>query len=141
MKWGGWMVALPARSALVKAGINHPCVIIWGFLNEAPTSEEYVRPFFEETVDTLRALDASRLISYASMFALTDTCYDLVDLVSLNLYPGWYGSEGEPNPLELIAPKFAECFAHLDAAGWSEKPVLISEIGAEAIYGQAPSVQ
>jgi beta-glucuronidase len=124
-----------AMRAMVRASANHPCVIIWGFLNEAGTDEPYVRPLFEETVATLRALDSTRLISYASMFALTDRCFDLVDLISLNIYPGWYGCEDVEAPLELIAPFMKKCFAQLDAAGLAEKPVIVSEIGAEALYG------
>ncbi|HWA88014.1 MAG TPA: glycoside hydrolase family 2 TIM barrel-domain containing protein [Opitutus sp.] len=126
---------LAALRAMVRASVNHPSVIIWGFLNEAGTDAGYVRPVLEETVATLRALDPTRLVSYASMFALTDRHFDLVDLMALNLYPGWYGCEGVEAPLELIAPFFRQCFAHLDAAGWAAKPVVISEIGAEALYG------
>jgi beta-glucuronidase len=124
-----------ALRAMVRSSANHPSVIIWGFFNEAGTDEAYVRPLFEETVATLRALDSTRLISYASMFALTDRCFDLVDLISLNVYPGWYGCEEVAAPLELIAPFMKKCFANLDAAGFAEKPVIISEIGAEALYG------
>jgi beta-glucuronidase len=126
---------LEALRAMVRAGINHPCVIIWGFLNEAGTDADYVRPVFEETVATLRALDPTRLVSYASMFALTDRHFDLVDLIALNLYPGWYGCEGVGAPLELIAPAIRETLAHIDVAGFRAKPVIISEIGAEALYG------
>ena len=124
-----------ALRAMVRKSANHPCVIIRGFLNEAGTDADYVRPVFEETVATLRALDPTRLVSYASMFALTDRHFDLVDLIALNLYPGWYGCEGASSPLELIAPAVRETLAHLDAAGFGAKPVIISEIGAEALYG------
>jgi beta-glucuronidase len=124
-----------ALRAMVRASVNHPSVIIWGFLNEAGTDEAYTRPVFEQTVATLRALDPTRLISYASMFAFTDKNFDLVDLIGLNVYPGWYGCEGADAPLELIAPFMRSCFAHLDAAGLAAKPVIISEIGAEGLYG------
>ncbi|HEU5078974.1 MAG TPA: glycoside hydrolase family 2 TIM barrel-domain containing protein [Opitutaceae bacterium] len=124
-----------ALRAMVRASCNHPSVIIWGFLNEAASDADYVRPLFERSVATLRALDPTRLISYASMFALTDRSFDLVDLVALNLYPGWYGCEGVDAPLELIAPHLQKCLEHLDAAGFGEKPVMVSEIGAEGLYG------
>ncbi|HVU25691.1 MAG TPA: glycoside hydrolase family 2 TIM barrel-domain containing protein [Opitutus sp.] len=124
-----------ALRAMVRASVNHPSVIVWGFLNEAGTDAGYVRPVIEETVATLRALDPTRLVSYASMFALTDRHFDLVDLIALNLYPGWYGCEGVGAPLELIAPAIRETLARIDAAGFGDKPVIISEIGAEALYG------
>lgn len=121
--------------AMVRASANHPSVVMWGFLNEAGSDQDYVREAFEESAATLRALDPSRLVTYASMFAMTDKYYHLADVISLNLYPGWYGCEGVENPLELIAPHFRKCFEHIDAAGFADKPVLISEIGAEGIYG------
>lgn len=124
-----------ALRAMVRMSCNHPSVIIWGFLNEAGTDGDYVRPVLEETVRTLRALDPSRPVSYATMFALTDRHLDLVDIIALNLYPGWYGCEGASSPLDLIAPVMRDCFAHLDRSGLADKPVLISEIGAEALYG------
>ncbi|HVU32223.1 MAG TPA: glycoside hydrolase family 2 TIM barrel-domain containing protein [Opitutaceae bacterium] len=122
-------------AAMVRASCNHPSVIIWGFLNEAGTDADYVRPLFEETAATLRRLDPSRLISYASMFPLTDRHFDLVDVISVNLYPGWYNCEGAAAPLEEIVPFIRRCFEHIDANGGRDKPVFISEIGAEALYG------
>lgn len=121
--------------AMVRASANHPSIILWGFLNEAGSDQDYVGEAFEETAATLRALDSSRLVTYASMFALTDKYYHLADVISLNLYPGWYGCEGVENPTALIAPHFEKCFAHIDAAGFADKPIIVSEIGAEGLYG------
>jgi len=126
---------LEALRAMVGASHNHPSVVIWGFLNEAATDADYVRAIFEETVSTLRSLDGSRLVSYASMFGKTDRHFDLADIISLNIYPGWYGCEGIGDPLELIAPEMDECFRSVDERGFGNKPVLISEIGAEGLYG------
>ncbi|PAW78241.1 MAG: beta-galactosidase [Verrucomicrobia bacterium Tous-C9LFEB] len=121
--------------AMLAASHNHPSIIIRGFLNEAGTNESYVRPIFEESVATIRRLDPSRLVSYATMFPLTDTCYDLVDFISLNLYPGWYNCEGAARPLDLVSEYIRETIEKIDAAGWAKKPILISEIGAEGLYG------
>lgn len=122
-------------TAMLRASHNHPSIIIWGFLNEAGTEDDLVRPLLEKTVAAIRARDTSRVISYATMFALTDRHLDLVDLISLNVYPGWYLCEGAATPLELIGPFMRQCFEHLDAAGFRDKPIIISEIGAEALYG------
>ncbi|MFA6286016.1 MAG: glycoside hydrolase family 2 TIM barrel-domain containing protein [Opitutaceae bacterium] len=121
--------------AMVRASVNHPSIILWGFLNEAGSDQDYVCQAFGETAATLRSLDPSRLVTYASMFALTDKYYHLADVISLNVYPGWYGCEGVENPLDLIAPHYNQCFAHIDRAGFADKPVIISEIGAEGLYG------
>jgi len=106
-----------------------------GFLNEAETDQDYVRPIFEDTVASLRALDPLRLVSYASRLAETDLCFDLVDLIAINAYPGWYGCEEVEQPLELIKPQLDRCIASIDARGFSQKPVIIGEIGAEGLYG------
>lgn len=124
-----------ALRAMVRASCNHPCVIIWGFLNEAASNAGYVRPVFSDTVAALRSLDPSRLVSYASMFGKDDKNFDLVDLISLNIYPGWYGCEGVEHPLETIAPVMRSYFESIDACGFADKPVMISEIGAEGLYG------
>ena len=121
--------------AMVRASANHPSIILWGFLNEAGSNQDYVRPVFEETVATLRALDPSRLVTYATMYPFTDKYYHLADVISLNIYPGWYNAEGVEKPLAEIAPFMKKCFAHIDQTGFADKPVIISEIGAEALYG------
>ncbi|MBW7896943.1 MAG: beta-galactosidase [Opitutaceae bacterium] len=124
-----------ALEAMLLHSYNHPSVILWGFLNEAGTDADYVRPVFEESAALIRALDPRRPLTYASMFALTDRHYDLADVISLNLYPGWYNCEDHPRPLELVRPHLAACFDHIDRAGFAAKPVLVSEIGAEGLYG------
>jgi beta-glucuronidase len=126
---------LAALKAMVRASWNHPSVIIWGFLNEAWSDKEYVRPIFEESVSTIRAMDPSRLVSFASMLPFRDKQFDLMDIISLNIYPGWYNAEGVENPLSLIRPHIEKCVAYLDEQGWKDKPIIISEIGAEALYG------
>jgi len=119
-------------SEMVDASINHPSVIIWGFLNEAGTNKESTRPIFEESVALLRERDPSRLVTCASMFPLEDRFYDLVDIICNNLYPGWYGTDEHPDPLSLILPRVRECVAH---AMTFDKPYVISETGAEALPG------
>lgn len=69
------------------------------------------------------------------MFPETDKYYGLIDLVSLNVYPGWYGCAGVERPLDLIEPTWQRLFDLIDARGFSAKPVIISETGVEALYG------
>lgn len=126
---------LDSVRSMVNASFNHPSVIIWGFLNEAASSEEFTRPVYEETAALLRRLDPSRMVSYATNVCETDRHFDLVDLISINIYPGWYGCEESEDPLGLIEPEIHRYFEFLDSAGWRSKPVLVSEIGAEGLYG------
>lgn len=120
---------------MVRTSWNHPSIIIWGFLNEAWTNRQDAAPVVEETVAALRSMDPLRLISFASNHPFDDLQFGAVDIISLNVYPGWYDAEDAQEPLKLIRPYLEKCFDHIDAQGWGEKPVIISEIGAEALYG------
>lgn len=128
-----------ALRAMVAASYNHPSVIIWGFLNESASHQEFSRPVYETIVRSLRQLDSTRLVSYASNHPLEDRHLDLVDLISLNLYPGWYpGWEDNgtaEDPLELVLPALRKCLEHYSVPEWKDKPLIVSEIGAEALYG------
>jgi beta-glucuronidase len=59
--------------AMIRRSINHPSIIIWGFLNEAATDHHACRPFIEETVRDLRTMDSSRLIALATRVPLIRT--------------------------------------------------------------------
>ncbi|WOO41321.1 glycoside hydrolase family 2 protein [Rubellicoccus peritrichatus] len=120
---------------MVARSYNHPSIIIWGFLNEASSDEEFARPIFEESISYLRSAGGNRLVSYASMFPDKDLYFGLCDVVSINMYPGWYGCEDHPDPLSLIVPHIRAQIEKLAAAGLDDRPFLISEIGCEGLRG------
>ncbi|SDD68321.1 glycoside hydrolase family 2 protein [Glycomyces harbinensis] len=115
---------------MVAAARNHPSIILWGVLNECPSWSEDGRPVYAKLLGRLRELDATRPVTYASLNAHDDQCFDLVDVVSANTYPGWYfgGLADIPAELDRIA-------ARVDALGHADKPLIISEIGAGAVPG------
>ncbi|WP_112134864.1 glycoside hydrolase family 2 protein [Glycomyces dulcitolivorans] len=115
---------------MTAAAHNHPSVILWGILNECPSWSEAGYPVYEKLLGRLRELDPTRPVTYASINAHDDKCFDLVDVVSANTYPGWYSGDvpGIPEALDRIA-------AHVDALGHADKPLIISEIGAGAVPG------
>ncbi len=124
--------------AMVYASYNHPCIILRGFLNEAESDQPASRAIYEESAALLRQHDPSRLVTYATdrlPNGKPDLNLDLVDLISINLYPGWYGCEGVEDPLTLIAPCMDKMVRLVDEMGFGEKPVFFSEIGAEGLYG------
>lgn len=124
-----------ALRSMVAMSYNHPCVILWGFLNEAHSHFDFARPLFEQSVKSLRELDDSRLITFGSNQPYSDLMFDLVDLISINVYPGWYGAIDVEDPVTLIAPTIQKIIDSIDGRGFSDKPMMISEIGAEALYG------
>lgn len=131
---------LRQTDALVKNSVNHPCIIMWGFLNETFSDDPRAYPFMKVLAERVRSIDTSRPLTYASNRTVDDLCMDLTDIMSFNTYPAWYAIPGsDPNQQEFdpwaveksfsIIKEFAsqECF--------NKRPVLISEIGAEALPG------
>lgn len=113
---------------MVAQHVNHPCIYVWGVLNECESDTEFGRGIYAQCIGQLRELDPTRPITFASCRHFTDICLDLCDIVSWNIYPGWYLQE---NPRD-----FADrLIAWSDEHGGAGKPVIISEIGAGAIPG------
>ncbi len=125
-----------ALEEMVERSYHHPCVIMWGFLNEGPSeAHETFHLVFEPSMAYLRARGGNRLITYGSNRLERDAYFEKVDIVSINCYPGWYGCEDHPAPLSLIGKFIDEFVALLDRRGLGDRPFLISEIGCEGLYG------
>ncbi len=124
---------------MVANSYNHPSVIIWGFLNEGGSHLAETRPIYEGCFAAVRQLDRSRPVTYASNRIFDggkDQHLDLADLIALNMYPGWYAIDREQvRPLEEIVPFIHHCQKILGEMGQGDKPFIISEIGAAALYG------
>ncbi|MEI8246156.1 MAG: glycoside hydrolase family 2 TIM barrel-domain containing protein [Lentisphaerota bacterium] len=127
---------LESTREMIDASYNHPCVIIRGFLNEADSSVEAARPCYQALVDLIRREDPGRCVAYASNRYQLDRFLTMVDIVCFNLYPGWYGSMENDDPLSEILPRIQAELAWLAAQPELKgKPFVISEIGAGAVYG------
>ncbi|MCL6444419.1 MAG: beta-glucuronidase [Alicyclobacillus sp.] len=113
---------------MIEAHFNHPCIFTWGILNECASDTDYGRSCYEKQVALIRELDNSRPVTSASCHFGTDKCLDLFDIVSFNIYPGWYFDESPEEHLHRLQ----EWIATTPGRG---KPLIISEIGADAIYG------
>ncbi|MCY0879681.1 MAG: beta-glucuronidase [Firmicutes bacterium] len=109
---------------------NHPSIVIWGIFNECASDNLAARSLYSSQIDLIRTLDPSRPVTYATHHRDRDVCLDLVDIASFNLYPGWYTDE---NPEELFAA--AKQWAR-SGEGTQKKPVIISEMGADGVYGE-----
>ncbi len=110
----------------IRTSINHPSLLIHGFLNECASNTEPGVEAVRRLMNICHEIDPSRPATFASNRPHTDRCLDLTDIIALNVYPAWYGEE-----------KIAEIPAFLDslAAKFQGKPRIISEIGAAAICG------
>ncbi len=110
---------------------NRASVIVWSVANETPISEARTR-FLKSLVGTARSLDSTRLVSAAMEIhadpadrnrrIVDDPFGEFTDLLSFNEYIGWY--DGLPDKL-----------AHITWSLGYNKPVVISEFGADALQG------
>lgn len=130
---GEFLDALAEQLALtIRNSINHPSLIIHGFLNECGSSRAWARPAVRRMAELCRAMDPTRPTAFASNRPDDDLCFDLVDLHAINIYPGWYRG----GDVADVAPAIRN---HLEKL--SSRPVIISEIGASAIYGDHSGVR
>ncbi len=115
---------------MVDAHVSHPCILIWGIMNECASDTEYGRGCYEKQYEILRQMDPSRPVSSASCKFFKDICLDLPDIVSYNLYPEWYVQD--KTAAEWVKENYDWVQKETKGAG---KPFLITEIGAGGIYG------
>ncbi|OWA37649.1 beta-glucuronidase [Saccharibacillus sp. O16] len=107
---------------------NHACIVIWAILNECASDTTYGREIYAAELALIRSLDPTRPRTFASHNRERDLCLDLPDIVSFNIYPGWYTDE---DPGELMH----EARGWADRLGGVGKPMILSEFGADAYYG------
>lgn len=107
---------------------NHPSIVIWGILNECASETPEGREMYAKQYGQIRELDAARPVTSATCRHFRDICLDLPDIVSFNMYSGWY--EDVP-----VAERHEKEMEWIAGAGGEGKPVIVSEFGAAAMYG------
>jgi beta-glucuronidase len=108
---------------------NRASVVFWSLSNETPVSPQRLT-FLHTLADVARQEDPTRLITSAMNHVdrpspetrvLSDPLGEFLDVLGLNEYIGWY--EGAIADADHMQWKFA-----------SDKPVIISEFGGDALY-------
>ena len=107
---------------------NHPSIVIWGILNECASETPEGREMYRKQFEQIKNLDTSRPTTFATCRHLKDICLDLPDIVSFNMYSGWYQDIS-------VKERHEQEMKWINEAGGSGKPVIVSEFGAAAIYG------
>lgn len=108
---------------------NHPCIFIWGILNECASETLFGRSCYEKQFRLISEMDDSRPCTFASCKFFGDICFDLPDVISCNLYPRWYVDKPVRDYLNEVYDWIVE-----DGNG-KGKPFIVSEIGAGGLYG------
>ncbi len=121
-----------STTEMIEWHYNRPAIISWGCLNECASETPAGRKEYEQVFKLMRQLDDSRPLTFASCKLENDICLDLVDIVSFNIYVGWYGDS-----IKGVQSRLHDLIGWLDSgnSGGADKPLIISEFGAGAIYG------
>ncbi len=142
--WGFFQQSLAAPNTM-KRGLlmhqemidrdyHHPSIIIWGLHNEIESYTEEAYEITKAFSALVRKNDSSRLVTFATDKPTLDICFEFADIISLNIYPGWYGGH---NPGKEADLKMEGALEYLKQTNNSDKPIFISEFGAGAIYGES----
>ncbi len=113
---------------LIVQNYNHPSIVVWGLSNEVtmmtPTDEDMLENH-RILNDLCHKMDPTRPTTMAavSMCSIDDPIVHISDVLSYNLYFGWYGGT-----MEMNGP-WMDTFH----ARYPDTPIGMSEYGAEAL--------
>ncbi len=120
---------------LVARDKNHPCVVMWSVANEPASDEKGADEYFKPLIELTRELDPQKrpvtVVTYLK--STPDRCQiaELVDVLCLNRYYGWYAQGGD---LEA-----AKMYLNAELEGWNKrcpgKPIMFTEYGADTVCG------
>lgn len=126
---------LNEAAELVARDKNHPSVVAWAVGNEPASHQKGARAYFEPLINQVKEQDweerAVIIPNIVNASADKDEVADLVDILALNRYYGWYIDHGD---LESAEQGFEEELEKWHAL-YPDKPIIISEFGADTING------
>lgn len=110
---------------------NHPSIIIWGMHNEILTATDEALQMTKKYYSFLKENGGNRIVTYATDKPMDDICLEYCDVISINQYFGWY--YGDKHSWDEFLADFEE---RREKLGLSDIPVIMSEFGCAAIYGE-----
>ncbi|MBF8969500.1 beta-glucuronidase [Streptococcus sp. NLN76] len=120
---------------LIARDKNHPSVVMWVVANEPASHDLGARDYFAPLIKRMKEADpAHRPVTLVNIMTATpdkDEVMDLVDVVSLNRYYGWYVAHGDLSNGEKGLRRELEQWQNL----YPKKPILITEYGADTLPG------
>jgi beta-glucuronidase len=130
-------LARQMMSELILRDRNRASVVFWSVANETPQTPDR-NHFLRAVIADARRLDSTRLITAAlnknvdvggvrdgeSRFSVEDELGRDLDVIAMNQYEGWYGRRTP-----------AQIFDQVRFSTTYEKPLIMSEFGADALAG------
>ncbi|CAJ0585338.1 unnamed protein product, partial [Mesorhabditis spiculigera] len=124
---------------MIRRDKNHPSVFMWSIANEPHSEKKEARNYFKGLIDRAHALDPTRPVTivYGPSNYDNDQTADLLDVVCVNRYYGWYIDMGFLDNVNRSVT--------YDLMLWKEKfgkAILVTEYGADSLDGltQEPAV-
>ena len=121
---------LEMHKEMVKQYFNHPSIIMWGMHNEIFAYTQAAYDMSKLYYSYLKKNGGNRLVVYAACHVMTDICLEFSDVLCINLYYGWYNGG-----LETWQPELDAFRERCKTLGIDDRPVIMSEFGAAALYG------
>lgn len=124
---------------LISRDKNHPCVIMWSVANEPASEEEGAKEYFAPLVSFTRDEDPQHrpvtIVTYGGSTPETCKVAELVDVLVINRYYGWYTSEADlPAAGQLLYDELERFHQR-----YPDKPIMLGEYGADTIAGMHDS--
>ncbi len=143
-------LALQMAREMVSVARNHPSVAVYGTGNECNTQNPEAEGFFRTLAETVRSEDPTRLLSYAALYGNVGPLGEIVDVLGINSYWGWYdkiwggkglspeqigtGDRDEPRLEPIDLQRMREMLDTVLERN-SNLVLLLTEFGADAVPG------
>lgn len=125
---------------LIARDKNHPSVVMWSIANEPDSDSEGAKEYFEPLIKLAKELDPQKrpttVVTYLN--STPDRCKvgDIVDVLCLNRYYGWYIAGGDLEEAKRLLES--------ELNDWMErcpdKPIMFTEYGADTVAGMHDTV-
>jgi hypothetical protein len=104
---------------------NYTCIGLWSLGNEFQSFRTSIADFVQATSQSVKSIDPSRLTTFCSYFYTFDKAFAYVDVIGINEYFGWHIAS-----LGMLGNMLDKIHAQ-----WPNKPIYISEFGAQSALG------
>lgn len=124
-----------ALSEMIERDSDHPSVIMWSVANEPASHEDGAHEYFEEMINYTKELDNQKrpvtVVNIQFADADHDLIGDLLDVICLNRYFGWYIDFADLEAAKRDLKSELEKWHQL----YPDKPIMFTEFGGDTVDG------